>query len=115
MRTFETEKCFLKWTSDTSQIEEWTRYTLTGLRVADVDEVHDADMETKAFSSSVKTTLHRILAVLGSKDSHRLLSRLKFSDCESEEKTLNEIYRKQENTLVSKSRRRSRYKSHFRR
>jgi len=28
MRTFETEKCFLKWTSDTSQIEEWTRNTL---------------------------------------------------------------------------------------
>jgi len=49
MRTFETEKSFLKWTSDTSQIEEWTRNTLTGLRVADVDELHDADMETKAF------------------------------------------------------------------
>jgi len=114
MRTFETEKCFLKWTSDMSQIEEWTRYTLTGLRVADVDEVHDADMETKAFSSSVKTTLHRILAILGSKDSHRLLSRLKFGDCERR-KTLNETHRKQENTLVRKSRRRSRYKSHFRR
>jgi len=86
MRTFETEKCFLKWTSDMNQIEKWTRYTLTGLRVADVNEAHDADMETKAFSSSVKTTLHRILAVLGSKDSHRLLSRLKFGDCESKEK-----------------------------
>jgi len=114
MRTFETEKCFLKWTSVTSQIEEWTRNTLTGLRVAAVNELYDADMETKAFSSSVKTTLHRILAILGSKDSHRLLSRLKFGDCERR-KTLNETHQKQENTLVRKSRRRSRYKSHFRR
>jgi len=115
MRTFKTEKCFLKWTSDTSQMDEWTRNTSTGFRVADVDEFHDADVETKAFSSSVKTTLHRILAVLGSKDSHRLLSGLKFGDCESEEKTLNETYRKRENTLVRKSRRRNRYESHFRR